>query len=599
MKLTLYYGVRLYDNRIINEDLTKATKTQEFTGINFILNDGINTSQTLNDVDSENSPTYVIVNSENDGSGNNTMWYVMSAVKNRDSQLTLNLRRDFISEKWDILKNSNAIIRRAAHIDNFPNAKYKREFNLSEVKKNEVYLRDRTYGNGWIVFYFDRKESFATVIKMTYGNDSYTLNLNTQAIANNDSVCRILVMPVDGSTDIPNIEQNDFEMKLVERITHVYTVNESLGPLYDVQWVPYVPGEDIDGYISDTKHEVDLIKDSDSSVFRQLYWLTQSTDVLTYNRSHWTSLTNPIIGMTNTEQKTWNEEHKWRLTSPNYSSSFDFSIVNNNSDSDYSIYIYIALKPINPFFYITPLTGGLYGSNFNDGRGLILSGDYSLPVTTDRWTEYKLQNKNYQEIFNRQIESLDLQNKYSNVKDIENAIGSALDFISSGPSGAIKGGITGLLAGGPIGAAIGAGVGKIGSQISSAVDLTENIINTRYEQKIRYDAKDAAIDQFNYQIGNIQALPYSLSKIGAFVPTNKIYPMIEMYECTDAEKTNLENTRKYSGYDINEISTLNNFNSGFVSGVILEFPNTLNINDNQALAINNELTKGVYIKEVS
>ena len=35
---------------------------------------------------------------------------------------------------------------------------------------------------------------------------------------------------------------------------------------------------------------------------------------------------------------------------------------------------------------------------------LVPDGDFSLPMVTDAFVEYELNNKNYQQIFNRQIE---------------------------------------------------------------------------------------------------------------------------------------------------------------------------------------------------
>ena len=94
----------------------------------------------------------------------------------------------------------------------------------------------------------------------------------------------------------------------------------------------------------------------------------------------------------------------------------------------------------------------LYGTNFNDNRGLICSGEFSLSIVNDKWIDYQLQNKNYEKSFQRNIESLELQNKYGLIQDISGAIagtvqGTAAGGFVGGPTGAVLGGIASGLGG--------------------------------------------------------------------------------------------------------------------------------------------------------
>ena len=41
---------------------------------------------------------------------------------------------------------------------------------------------------------------------------------------------------------------------------------------------------------------------------------------------------------------------------------------------------------------------------------------------------------------------------------------------------------------------------------------------------------------YSYNLQNIKAIPYSLTKVSAINSNNKLYPFIEYYTCTDREK---------------------------------------------------------------
>jgi outer membrane lipoprotein SlyB len=86
----------------------------------------------------------------------------------------------------------------------------------------------------------------------------------------------------------------------------------------------------------------------------------------------------------------------------------------------------------------------------------------SLPQLSNEWANYQLQNKTYQEMFDRQIKNIDVQNEVGKMNVIAQAIGAP-----------VTGGATGAAAGakfGPYGAIAGAAVGAVGGGIT-ALDL--------------------------------------------------------------------------------------------------------------------------------
>lgn len=98
-----------------------------------------------------------------------------------------------------------------------------------------------------------------------------------------------------------------------------------------------------------------------------------------------------------------------RLSSPNYNGTFEFSAIKNGGVQSFDIDC--SYKPFTPYIRISPSFGGLYGQDFNDARGLILGGDFSLPQISTEWIAYEQNNKNYQVMFDRQIENIDVNNK--------------------------------------------------------------------------------------------------------------------------------------------------------------------------------------------
>lgn len=218
--------------------------------------------------------------------------------------------------------------------------------------------------------------------------------------------------------------------------------------------------------------------------------------------------------------KLWNETYKYRLCSPNYSSAFDFSPAKNGGCDGFNIDC--TYRPFNPYIHVAPKFNGLYGADFDDARGLICGGDYSLPQLNDAWQTFERQNVNYEKTFQRQIESLEISHKWQRLGDISNVITGS---ISAGVSGAAAGG---YISGSPMGSAAGAMIGSGLSMIGGGVDAGINEI-------MRREYINLSKDQFGYNLGNIQALPTTISKVSAFSANNKIFPFIEIYECTREE----------------------------------------------------------------
>ena len=365
--------------------------------------------------------------------------------------------------------------------------------------------------------------------------------------------------------------------------------------LYDVQLLPYCPIPSIvnnpNGFIiCYNDYESGTVGLDDSQYWNSDYDSDHAYDNLLAiyikepNFSFDISKSINPIAYTNKDYLNYKVSYEsdiYRLVSPNFNGIFEFSPAKNNGVTKFNVDV--TLRPYNPYIHINPDFKGLYGADFNDARGLICQGDFSLPIVTDPWKNYEYQNKNYQQIFNRQIEHMDFE--FSKART-EALFGATVGTIGGG----LAGGIGGAKVGGAIGGAIGGSVGTVASAIGGAIDYS--ILKER-----QAESKDLAIDNYKYNLGNIKALPYSINKVTPFTYNNKIWPFIETFSATEEERNILLNKIKYNSMNVNTIGTINQYlqaDKTYISASIIRIEG-LNEQTNVANEIYDQVMKGVYI----
>lgn len=344
--------------------------------------------------------------------------------------------------------------------------------------------------------------------------------------------------------------------------------------VYDVQLLPYCPlptawiHEDyID--ISEVTHS-QIINTTTSQNINAIIWCPHSefTRNITFNIP---------VADTVVDKKIQNETEVWRLCSPNYSGLFEFSPAMNNGVATFNVDC--NYKPFSPYIHINPDFGGLYGSDFNDSRGLVCGGDFSLPQVTSAWTDYQVQNKNYQQIFARQKENLEINNAVQREKEAWQ--------IAANTTSAFTDAFT-------------AGNSIYGSLMQSGFSLVAGMRDRQLNDILRNEAINYSIDQFGYQLGNIQALPQGLAKVSAFTANNKLFPFLEKYECTQVERNALRQKLRFNGYTIMRIGQPSQFINNpdgetYLKGQMIRFPDSLSEDYHVANALASELYKGVFI----
>lgn len=299
--------------------------------------------------------------------------------------------------------------------------------------------------------------------------------------------------------------------------------------------------------------------------------------------AHW------ILPNDSVDKKIENECDFYRLTSPNYNSFYEFKKT-KLYDGISGLRAICTYKPFTPYIKINPnLDDSLYSiKDYNDNIGLMLSGDFSIPMLSDAMVNYELQNRNYQAIFNRGIQNLDVNQQIAKEQQQFQGIVGA---ITGGIGGAAGGAMAGAKAG-PYGAIAGAVIGGVGGTAAGIVGYEKDKEWLREQQ---HEARDFAIDKFNYQLGNIQALPQTLTKSTPLSYNNKVWPILEHFSCTDEEREVLRNKIKYDGMTIMAIGTLVDYSStgGYLKGKMIRL---LDLDDDShvAQAIYEEVNKGFY-----
>ena len=421
----------------------------------------------------------------------------------------------------------------------------------------------------------------ATKLENVQGTYKYSIPQTTRLL--NDAPYKMFCIPYykDGNYLFQvNDTNHRYTLDKDIMLTWSFNIATELGnSLYDLQILPYCPisnwrgNANVAGIFSVNKTEnVDYttLLDSNNKVVGVCSWCDVSSkeQFLKY----------PIEIM---DYKLENECDMYRLCSPNYASAFEFNPAKNDGVEGYNVrYTY---KPYQPFINVAPKFNRLYGKDFKDNRGLILSGDFSLPIVKDAWINYELNNKNYLVAFDRQIENLESNYSWQKKMGIANAI-----------TGTIQGGVSGAMSGALVGGGVGAVVGGV---LGTGASMVGGIMDVSMQQSLHNEAIDYTKDNFGYQLQNIQALPNTLNKVSSIISVSKLFPFVEYYTCTNEEKEALENKLKYNGMTVGRIGKIIDYlqqdTQTYVQGQLIRLEGKFDTHIANEIA--NEFKKGWYI----
>lgn len=334
---------------------------------------------------------------------------------------------------------------------------------------------------------------------------------------------------------------------------------------YDIQIVPFNPirGSILDdGTINFMNYESVPIVDSSNNV-KGHYVLCSSADL------KFTLDKNDLKFVVDNIKKDYNTR-EYRLCSPNQETVFEFSPAMNEGIDTWEITA--NYRPYASYIKIQPTWNGLYGEAFyndlTDFRGLVYNSTLCVTQLSDAWSNYVSNNKNFQQLFDNQINSL---TKSQNIQ--LNAMEETLGLRA----------YTGM----PIGSVL----RTIGG--SKDIDMQRELNNVALS-KMNTD--------FQYQMDNIKAMPHTVKKLTNINGDTRIFPYIEIYEAREDEIRSFELKMKYTGYTIMTTGYINNYlkpnEETFIQAdlIRLDLSRTEETADNHiAVEIASELDKGVYI----
>lgn len=282
--------------------------------------------------------------------------------------------------------------------------------------------------------------------------------------------------------------------------------------------------------------------------------------------------------------KVLDQTYLFRFVSPNYASIFEFSVAKNNNYVEY-VNVNLNYKPYSPFIRVAPNFQGLYNIEYTDQRGLICGGDYSLSIISNAWTNYEINNKNYQLIFDRQVQNLGVSQQIESEKQRM----SMFNIIPTAMASAVGG----TMLGGGLG-------GILGGGIALGTSLLNQSMQADWLGRSQKEAKSYLIDNFNYTLGNIKAIPNSLAKVSALNEVNKIFPFIEIYEATEEEKELFISKLHYNGMNFNKIVGFGSYFDSlpneevFIKGQMIRM-DYAKTDSHITYQIHEELLKGIFI----
>ena len=458
---------------------------------------------------------------------------------------------------------------------------------VSKVTKNFERLAPQS-----IVNYYSTNLPSVGILSNTASADNYVVTMDyndwgyTLVETTGQEIKAILPQPNNRNTlssnpynmfAIPYGNIDIYKDGLKELTTNKYAatgiataISEVLGDanVYDIQLLPYCPlrgliSEDdtIDYHAAETKLYTNIVN-SNGEVINKIFWCTDDSF----------SFQIPL-SLKVENYKIENECDMYRLCSPNYTGVFEFNLAKNGG-LDY-IEVDCTYKPFNPYIKLNPNFKRLYGNDFNDQRGLICGGDFSLPQLSNSWANYQQNNKNYQLTFDREIQSMEISNRYQRISEWMNLL-----------SGTAKAGL-----------AIGSLSNPVTGGISAGINLATGVASNIMSDKLRDEQINLKKDLFYYQLDNVKAIPSALSKASAFNINNKYVPFLEKYTCTEEEKNALRDKLRWQGMTVMRTGQIQDYVWGddtYIEAMPLRLTG-LSEDTHTAQAIAQELNMGTYI----
>lgn len=297
---------------------------------------------------------------------------------------------------------------------------------------------------------------------------------------------------------------------------------------------------------------------------------------------------------------------QYSVISPEQSGKFDFNFydyvnkVEDNNGINYATLDIIVKTALKPFGIISSaviqptensLIGITYGSDLRGSQPS--SNGFECSLASNAFETYKRQNSNYQQIFALQKEELQKQHSVELTNDITSTIVNTMSATAMGAIAGANMADAGIF--NSFGSkAAGAGLGALyaGGTVGGAM-----IAQTVENSKLRDYEEYLQQANFDLQIGTIKNLPNSINRISSFneIILQDFWYIIETYECSDFEKTVVDNFITKYGYGIGVFDFVENYckNGWFLRSTLVSSKYNVNLH----MIAEKELMGGIYLYE--
>ena len=268
------------------------------------------------------------------------------------------------------------------------------------------------------------------------------------------------------------------------------------------------------------------------------------------------SFTTDLDDLTNINKET----DTIKIVSPSRASQFLFRPYDNNGNMLFQSKV--TLKPFASVIYIRPSTQGLLMYDYDDKDCLVINEDCSLSAVTSQWTEYIYSNKNYSNIFEREIQGRAFERSWERrveqaqaMADVDTARNVTAQKIQTR---------TGNL---PI-------ISSIASAIGANVLPDENYMrmaqtDRQYNEALYQQGLDMSRDLFKYQLDNIKSQPSIPSKITTIDCKLLDGVYLEYYSTNDTELAAINSYYAFNGNRIDNYGTFSAYWGSFIRGRII------------------------------
>ena len=408
-----------------------------------------------------------------------------------------------------------------------------------------------------------------------------------------DQPFQFMYIPI---TEIPVKLGEDFyrtDSITVERMMYdlIKTYGGENAKLLDVQILPYSPVSGFrEAFVNDFDAlDLDELNPTDTIIIDDIIIPIFSVNYASYKLS--ISLNQDIVV---TDYKL-EQKKKYVLTSPSGATVYDFSVAKNKGL--YGYHITVDIRPFASYHRIQPIFTGLYGSNFIDTRGLIWQEDTSLTQISSAWETYKRQNINFMNTFNTELnykrrqQGITHEANWGNYgfdagKRMTEALVDAGTFAAEAVAQDVWFGVKGGASG-----AAGAGLIVGGAIVSEAIEAGQLAYNNKMDTKLLDNEISVAREQFNYNIGNIKAIPENLEKVSGIFQTNNYVPYLQMFEPTEDEIVLYNDYLDLNGVNVGMMVDIKNRDFDYIKGTVVKF--SAPITNEEYTELHTQLSRGV------